>query len=210
MRVLPVSALAICSMVLALSLLPGSAEAQKLYRWTDAEGKVHYTDTLPPEAVDQARDELNRSGMAVNRIDRAMTAEERAALEAEAAEAAKLAEAQAEKDKMDAVLLGSYASEGDLERAYRERFDLLEQSLEAANVGIRSQEKSLDDLLGHAASLERAGKPVPATVQSSIQAARSQVDEQRSYLVRRETEMSHLKAEYDSVLARYRELKRGG
>jgi chromosome segregation ATPase len=210
MRVLPFSALAVCSIVLALSLLPGSAEAQKLYRWTDAEGKVHYTDTLPPEAVDQARDELNRSGMAVNRVDRAMTAEERAALEAEAAEAAKLAAAQAEKDKMDAVLLGSYATEGDLERAYVERFDLLEQSLEAANVGIRSQEKSLDDLLGHAASLERAGKPVPATVQSSIQAARAQVDEQRSYLERREREMAALKAEYDSMLARYRQLKRGG
>jgi hypothetical protein len=210
MRSGPLLALAAISAALVLALLPEPVQAQKLYRWVDAEGKVHYTDTLPPEAVNEAREELNRSGMAVNRVDRAMTAEERAALEAEAAEAAREAEAQAEKAKMDAVLMGSYASESDLERAYRERFDLLEQSLEAARVGIRSQEKSLDDLLGHAAGLERAGKPVPATVQSSIQAARAQVEEQRSYLERREREMVSLKAEYDGVLARYRQLKRGG
>jgi hypothetical protein len=195
---------------LCVSLLSAPAVAQKLYRWVDAEGKVHYTDSLPPEAVNQARDELNRSGMAVNRVDRALTEEERAAMEAEEAEARREAELKAERDKMDAVLLGSYATEADLERAYRERFDLLDQSLEAARVGIRSQEKSLNDLLAHAAGLERSGKPVPSSVQSSITAARSQVDEQRAFLAKRERERENLQSEYDGIVARYRELKRGG
>jgi hypothetical protein len=195
---------------LCVSLLSAPVLAQKLYRWVDAEGKVHYTDSLPPEAVNQARDELNRSGMAVNRVDRALTEEERAAMEAEEAEARREAELKAERDKMDAVLLGSYATEADLERAYRERFDLLDQSLEAARVGIRSQEKSLNDLLAHAAGLERSGKPVPSSVQSSITAARSQVDEQRAFLAKRERERENLQSEYDGIVARYRELKRGG
>lgn len=195
---------------LCVSLLSAPAVAQKLYRWVDAEGKVHYTDSLPPEAVNQARDELNRSGMAVNRVDRALTEEERVAMEAEEAEARREAELKAERDKMDAVLLGSYATEADLERAYRERFDLLDQSLEAARVGIRSQEKSLNDLLAHAAGLERSGKPVPSSVQSSITAAHSQVDEQRAFLAKRERERENLQSEYDGIVARYRELKRGG
>jgi len=101
-------------------------------------------------------------------------------------------------------------AEADLARAYRERFDLLDQSLEAARVGIRSQEKSLEDQLAHAASLERGGKPVPATVQSSIAASRKQVEEQREYLRRRETELQNLQAEYDRILERYRLLKAGG
>ncbi|SDE06623.1 DUF4124 domain-containing protein [Aquimonas voraii] len=195
---------------LVLSLLSAPALAQKLYRWVDAEGKVHYTDTLPPEAVNQAREEISRSGTTVNRVDRALTPEERAAKEAEEAEAARLAAIKAEQDKMDAVLMGSYATEADLERAYRERFDLLDQSLEAARVGIRSQEKSLEDQLAHAASLERAGKPVPATVQSTIAAARKQVEDQREYLRKRETERQNLHAEYDGILQRYRLLKSGG
>jgi hypothetical protein len=195
---------------LVLALLSASAFAQKLYRWVDAEGKVHYTDTLPPEAVNEARDEISRSGTTVNRVDRALTAEERAAQEANAAETARLAAIKAEQDKMDAALTGSYATEADLARAYGERFDLLDQSLEAARVGIRSQERSLEEQLAHAASLERGGKPVPATVQSSIDAARKQVEDQREHLRRREVERENLQAEYDSILQRYRLLKETG
>lgn len=200
----------VATAALVLSLLSAPALAQKLYRWVDAEGKVHYTDTLPPEAVNQARDEISRSGTTVNRVDRALTPEERAAKEAEEAEAARAAAIKAEQDKMDAVLMGSYATEADLERAYRERFDLLDQSLEAARVGIRSQEKSLEDQLAHAASLERAGKPVPATMQSTIAAARTQVEDQREFLRKRETERQNLQTEYDAILQRYRVLKAGG
>lgn len=200
----------VATAALVLSLLSAPALAQKLYRWVDAEGKVHYTDTLPPEAVNQARDEISRSGTTVNRVDRALTPGERAAKEAEEAEAARAAAIKAEQDKMDAVLMGSYATEADLERAYRERFDLLDQSLEAARVGIRSQEKSLEDQLAHAASLERAGKPVPATMQSTIAAARKQVEDQREFLRKRETERQNLQTEYDAILQRYRVLKAGG
>jgi chromosome segregation ATPase len=195
---------------LVLSLLSAPVLAQKLYRWVDAEGKVHYTDALPPEAVNQARDEINSSGVTVNRVDRALTEEERAAKRIADAEAERLANIKAEQDKMDAALMGSYATEADLARAYRERFDLLDQSLEAARVGIRSQEKSLEDQLAHAGSLERGGKPVPATVQSSIAASRKQVEDQREYLRRREAELQNLQAEYDRILERYRLLKAGG
>lgn len=201
---------ALLAPALLLSLLSAPVLAQKLYRWVDAEGKVHYTDTLPPEAVDQARDEINSSGVTVNRVERALTEEERAAKRIADAEAERQANLKAEQDKMDAALMGSYATEADLARAYRERFDLLDQSLEAARVGIRSQEKSLEDQLAHAASLERGGKPVPATVQSSIAASRKQVEEQREYLRRRETELQNLQAEYDRILQRYRLLKAGG
>ncbi|WP_395790182.1 DUF4124 domain-containing protein [Aquimonas sp.] len=198
------------SAALVLAVLAAPAAAQKLYRWVDADGKVQYTDALPPEAVNQQRSELNSAGMAVREVDRAMTPEERAVADAAAAEEARLAEIQAEQDKMDAVLMGSYATEADLQRAYAERFDLLDQTLEAADVGIRSQEKSLSDLVAHAASLERGGKPVPATVQSSINAARRQVEEQNEYLQKRRLERETLQAEYDEILARYRALKRGG
>ena len=89
------------------------------------------------------------------------------------------------------------------------RFDLLEQSLESARVGIRSQEKSLAELLAHAADLERNGQKVPAAITDSIARTRDQVNEQRAYLERREKEHVALKAEYDRLLARYRELKAG-
>ena len=195
-------------LALVLGALSPDAQAQrKLYRWTDKDGKIHYTDSLPAEAVKDKQEELNSQGIAIKTIERERTAEEQAAWEAEQAERETLRRAEEEKAKMDSVLTSSYPAESDLRRAYRERFDLIEQSLESARVGIRSQEKSLAELLAHAADLERNGKPVPAQIKDSITRARSQVADQRGYLERRETERTALHAEFDQLLARYRELK---
>lgn len=183
------------------------ADAQKLYRWTDKNGQVQYTDQLPPEAAGDERAELNKQGVTVTRTERARTPEEQAAYEAEQAKLAEQTREAEERAKMDAVLIGSYPTEADLQRSYKERFDLIEQSLESARVSIRSQEKSLADLLAHAADLERNGKPVSQTVVDSITRTRAQVSEQRGYLQRREAEGTALRAEFDALVKRYRELK---
>src|SRR5688572_13272381 len=86
--------------VIAALLAAGPADAQKrapakkLYRWIDKDGKVQFSDSLPPEAIDQARTELNNAGRVVADVDRAMTAEERAAAEQAAREAAERAAAE--------------------------------------------------------------------------------------------------------------------
>ncbi len=209
-HVKPISALplAAATLAFALSALSFDADAQrKLYRWTDKDGKVHYTDQLPAEAVKDKQEELNNQGMAVRTTERARTPEEQAAWEAEQARLEDERKVAEEKAKMDSVLTSSYPTEADLARAYKERFDLLEQSLESARVGIRSQEKSLAELLAHAADLERNGQKVPAGITDSIARTRGQVNEQRAYLERREKEHEALKAEYDRLLTRYRELK---
>ena len=195
-------------LVIAVALACGSASvaAQKLYRWVDRDGTVRYSDQVPPDAVEHQRDQLDRRGMTVARVDRALTAEERAAMELELAEQARAAKAQEEQDKLDAILLGSYQTEADLERAFKERFALAEQTLESARIGIRSQEKSLADLLAHAANLERTGKKVDDKLSQSIVTARKQVVQQRTYQQRRKAERIELQAEYDRTLARYREL----
>lgn len=201
------SLLAATLSLLLVMLSPDASAQRKLYRWTDSEGKVHYTDQLPAEAVKDKQEELNRQGMSIKTTERARTAEEQAAWEAEQELLAEEQKKAEEKAKMDAMLTGSYPAESDLQRAYRERFDLIEQSLESARVGIRSQEKSLSELLVHAADLERNNKPVPAAITDSINRARAAVDDQRNYLARREAERAHLRDEYDQLLARYRELK---
>lgn len=208
MRALPVLLVSGLAIVFASQADVAIAKAgkKKLYRWTDAQGEVHYTDALPPEAASDARDTLNNAGRAVDHTERALTEDERAAREAEAAaadEARRLAE---EKAKVDAVLVASYPSEVELERAYKERFGLIEQSVESARSGIRSQEKSLTDLLSHAGDLERNGKPIPKTVIESIGKTRARVADQRSYLAKREEERIALRKEYEDVLARYRHL----
>src|SRR5688572_29852781 len=89
--------------VLSALLAAGSADAQerkKLYRWVDKDGKVQFSDALPPDAVAQARTEINSvSGRATASVDRALTDEERIAKEKEDAEKARL-EKDAEHARM--------------------------------------------------------------------------------------------------------------
>ena len=69
----PFLPLLVCALVASVACTTASAAGKKLYRWTDEKGEVHYTDALPPEAADAARDRLNEKGMAVERTERAMT-----------------------------------------------------------------------------------------------------------------------------------------
>ena len=200
-------ALAIATAGALLLTVASPASAQKLYRWTDMDGKVHYSDQVPPEAVDNARSELNEQGITVKNTERAMTAEERAAQEAAAEEAAKQAELAEERARQDDMLLTSYPDEAALERSYQERFDLLDQSIESARMGVQSQQKSLTDLLAHAAGLEKAGKIVPASINQSIELARRQLGEQTEYLKRRESERELLKTDHETAIVHYREVK---
>lgn len=199
---------ALVALVLSTLLLGAtSAEAQKLYRWVDKDGKVHYSDQIPPEAVDQAREELNQAGRTVDRVERARSAEEIAAAEEAERLAAQQRKAQEEQDKMDAILLNSYGSVDELKRSYDERFALVEQTIESAKVGLRSQEKSLAELLAHAAELEQQNKPVPATVKASIELARKQTEQQRSFLTKREQDKLDLKVEFAAIVERYNALR---
>ncbi len=185
----------------------GDAEAQKLYRWVDKDGKVHYSDKVPPSEVDQAREELNRQGRTVDKVDRALTPEEQAAVDRAAEEAEIARKAKEAQDRMDQMLLTSYDEEADLKRAFDERFDLIDQSIESAQTGIRSQERSLAEILAHAAALESSGKPVGDSVKASIDLSRGQVTQQAAYLKKRQDERAALEKEFAETMARYRELK---
>lgn len=198
----------ICAALTAL--LAGAAadaDAQKLYRWVDKDGKVHYSDKVPPSEVDQAREELNSQGRTVDKVDRALTPEEQAAADRAAEEAEIARKAKEAQDRMDQMLLTSYDEEADLKRAFDERFDLIDQSIESAQIGIRSQEKSLAEILAHAAELERGGKPVGDSVKASIDLSRKQVAQQTEYLRKRQDERVALEKEFGETMARYRELK---
>jgi hypothetical protein len=196
-------------LALAVAGLLGSfdADAQKLYRWVDKDGVVRYSDQVPPEAVNEERQTLDRRGMTVDRVERAMTPEERAERDRALAEQARVAQQEEEQRKSDAILLGSYQSEADLERTYKERFALAAQSLEAAQIGLASQEKSMAEFLAHAADLERNGKPINDKLKQSIDTARRQVTQQREQLAKRQAEQAALQREYFLTLERYRSLK---
>ena len=132
----------------------------KLYKWVDKDGNVHFSDQVPAESAEYKREQLNEQGVSVQTVERALTAEEQAKRDAEEKAAVELARKLEEEKKSDQALLNSYASEADLTRAYKQRMDLLEQTVDARRIEIGAREQSLSSLVAQAANLERSSKPV--------------------------------------------------
>jgi len=185
----------------------GPTTLHQRYKWTDGEGNLHSSDALPPEAAKYGYEIVNPQGVVIKHVDRAKTAEERAAAKAE------IAKAQAAKDSADArvrndkQLLAAYPTEDDLKRAQHQQADMMDTNLTSARVSLQSQEKSLAELLGHAAELDSNGKPIPPVLTKKITDMRKQVDEQRTYISRKQKERDDTVAHFDDDLAHYRALK---
>lgn len=185
----------------------GDAPARKLYCWNENGRKV-CGDALPATAVDSARTEINaRSGMATSRLDRALTAEERAAAAAQA-EIERQAALDAEaRQRRELAMVESYASEADLRRAYEHRLSLSEGTLKAARMAVTGLRQSLLSLLRRAGEAELMGKPVAKPLAENIRTQHADLLRQQRLLVEQEREADAIEGEFADTLARYRELK---
>lgn len=185
----------------------GPSQPHQRYKWTDGEGNLHYTDALPPEAVKYGYEIVNPQGVVIKHVDRVKTAEERAAAKAEIAKAQAAKDSAEARARNDKQLLAAYPTEDDLKRAQRQQSDMMEQNLNSARISLQSQEKSLAELLGHAAELDANGKPVPPPLAKKIGDMRKQVEDQRTYIARKQKERDDTVAHFDDDLSHYRSLK---
>ncbi len=184
------------------------AGATKLYHWVGADGKEHFSDTLPPEAIGLARQELNGvSGMTVKQVERAKTQEEVAAANAQAAADAQAAEAAQKAKENDQALLGAYTTEADLQHAYDKRAELVNESLKSTRVGLESVQQSLSAQLARASGHELAGRHVPPDLAKQILKSRKELLDQQAQLLRLEAQSVGLKQENATQIARYRSLR---
>jgi len=202
---------------LALALAVGATAQQsakvekKLYRWVDPSGKVHYTDALPSDVVDQARAELSATtGMVQSRIGRALTEAERRQL---AAQLATAAEAQSRIDnsrRADEAKISSFRTELDLRAAYQERQSIIDDTVESLDAAVDSQRNSLHSQMGLAGDNELAGKPVPQRTITTISDLRKGLQDQEVALLQRAAEKQVLGEELDRLVVMYRDRQARG
>ncbi len=206
---MPIKQLLATALLLALASAAGAQDkGKKLYCWNENGRKV-CGDALPAEAAGSGRTEFNvKSGLKSGEVARALTDEERAAAAAAETEAARLAETEAARLRRDLAMVESYTTEAELRRAFQERVDLLDETVKASRLGVGNLRQSLLGLLRQAGEMELAGKPVPANVAANIANQHRELRRQQAILVTQQRERAALGGEFDTAIARYRELKR--
>jgi hypothetical protein len=194
--------------LLLLAVASGPVAAQKVYKWVDKDGQVHYGDRIPPEYADQDRDVLNQRGLTVGREEGAETPEE--AREREAREkAARAAEEQAQRDRM---LISTYQNVDEIEQLRARRLDQIDAQ-------ILIQEQSLANLKArHEEQLKRASRfaplnqdakapAMPEGMAEDLERAQNDIRTQQLNLDKRREERKALNRQFDADVARYKELR---
>ena len=197
---------ALATVLLAVALLlAGSGGARAaMYKWVDEKGVVHYTDQMPPEAVDKASVELNKQGVPIKKTDKAQTQEQRAALEQEAERARERARAQEEIARRDRALVSSYTSEAEIDLARNRSLQTINNVILSSQAFSEQLNKRRVDV--ETKKAESQGKPIVAVLDRELESIDAELARQADLIAQKKRETATISAKYDADKERWREL----
>lgn len=204
-------------LVVAICALPFGgvdAQGQRLYKWTDRNGVVHYGDKIPPEYANVDRSVLNEQGVAVAFEEGEITEEERAAQAAREAELEQERLARLEVARRDRMLLETYLTVRDIEDLRDRRLELLESQIKVTELYLNNLRKRLVGLQNEASRFKpyttREDAPqIPEDLARDISRTVASIALYEQTLARTRADQAALKASFDADISRFRELKGG-
>jgi hypothetical protein len=189
---------------LLFAMAPGARAA--LYKWTDERGVIHYSDKMPPDAVNRASIELNRDGTTVRKREQAKPVAQRVPKD----ETDEQRMRQAERDRVlasrrDRALMESYTNENEIELAKTRAVATIDGQIESAEAFIAQMQKRRDELDAKKSTF--APRPVPGEIVREIENIDSEVARQTTFIMAKKKEAATVAARYESDKLRFRELR---
>ncbi len=185
----------------------GIAHAAKtLYKWVDDKGQTHYTETIPPEAVNKGSTELDRRGRQLKQNQSAPKPEEIKAAQ-DQAEQRKIDEKKAyEQHRRDNALMNTYTSEAEIETARERNVSAPTAMIKGLEPRIKVVQTRFDGLKRNADALVKAGKPVPEVAKEDLAAAERELELINAEYKAKQAEIQRISDKYAADKVRYREL----
>ena len=189
---------------LLFAMAPGARAA--LYKWTDDRGITHYSDKMPPDAVNRASVQLNRDGTTVRKREEAKAVAQRAPKD----DAEEQRMRQAERDRVlasrrDRALMESYTNENEIELAKTRAVATIVGQIESAQAFIAQMQKRRDELDAKKSTF--APRPVPGEIVREIENIDAEVARQTTFIMAKKKEADTVAARYESDKLRFRELR---
>lgn len=189
---------------LALFALFSAGPAAARITCCEVDGKRICGDPPPPQCLTKARTVFGKGGVA-KEIEAPLTAEQRAAREAEEArkkEAERQAQEQARRDR---ALLESYASEKDFDKARDRAIADAEKNAEQAQNRLDAALKQKDKLAKEQEFYQK--KPLPAKLATQIKDNENEIAAQEKALQQKDADIAAIRERFDADKARYLQLK---
>jgi hypothetical protein len=193
------------ALLCAVGCLAHAAEKGFAYKWVDEHGVTHYGDSVPAQYAKKENSLLNKQGMEVARTAAQMTPEE-------LAEEARRQEAAIRQKQHDSFLLTTYTSIKDIEALRDERLEQISGQRRAAEAYVAGLHGRLSALQSRALNFKPynekpTARRMPDDLAEDLMRALNEMRSQKTALVAKDAEETALRAQFQSDIDRYRELR---
>lgn len=194
--------------IFTLSGLALSANVQaRMKCWTNNEGVRECGDAIPPEYAQKSHQELGKSGVVREETERALTDEELDEKKRQDAIKAEEERLAAEQKKKDDVLLKTFSTVGDIERARDERLTSLDAAIKLTQARNEKIQDDLDKRIQNAAAAERAGKAPSESLLSAIESLKRQLKNNDAFIEGKRAEQEEIKEAHAKDIEHFKKLK---
>jgi hypothetical protein len=182
---------------------PGSDK--RFYEWIDEQGIKHYGDHIPPEYASQEHRVINAQGVEMERTEAQKTPEQLAEEEQRKA-------AAAERANRDRNLLNSYASVQEIEHLRDQRLALLSDQIKVTGQFLDTLNKKMSGLRVTSTrfkpySPDPKAPPMTDQLAEDLVRVSSDIITQEDNLREKRSEVAAMSRQFDSDIARFKELK---
>ena len=180
---------------------------KKMYKWVDENGKVSYSDTVQPEQIKKAHEELNEQGVVVEKVGNARTEEEYYQDKLREIQKKKELEKQKRLEEKRQNIIKAYTNEQEIIRLKNERLASLKRNIELAEQSLTFQRASQEELMSRAADSERNGQEVSKALKSRIEIIKDKINYQLKFIEVKKEEIDRVQQRFKKDLKTYREAK---
>ncbi|MDB6084293.1 MAG: hypothetical protein JWN43_2174 [Gammaproteobacteria bacterium] len=195
-------------MLLAVSSFAAGAAAsngRKLYKWVDDQGVTHYGDHIPPEFATQEQHVMNSRGVETERVAAQGTPDQAAAEEQKRMDT----EQRASRDKN---LLNTYSSVTEIERLRDQRLALLSDQIKVTGQFLevlngRLKKLRVNSMYYKPYSSDPKAPPMTDQFAEDLVRVGNDIRTQQENLREKRSEEANMSKQFESDIARFRELK---
>jgi hypothetical protein len=182
---------------------PGSGA--KVYEWVDEQGIKHYGDRIPPEYASQEHRVINGQGIEVEHTDAQKTVEQLAEEDKRRVDAA-------ERANRDRNLLSSYVSVQEIEHLRDQRLALVSDQIKVTGQFLDTLNKKMTGLRVASSrfkpySLDPNAPRMTDQLAEDLVRVGSDIITQEENLREKRSEEAAMSRQFDSDIARFKELK---
>ncbi len=194
--------------VLIFLVSGAAADTERVYRWVDDEGVVHFDDSIPTEYAELPKQILNDHGITVDNVQGKQTPEQLAAKRA-----AEELETQKElEQRADQALLATYLSEDEIVMHRDRRVELFQAQARVTELYLRNLDTRLNALLIEAAKYrpynkDESAPQIEPDLADDLLETKGTIQRHQKNLLKYQTNEQTIIARFDGDISRFRTLK---